>query len=68
MSSKSNDRAVGVILAGGKGKRLRPLTYYFQKCMIPVGSLQKPLLEYILMLLKKHSILNLKMCKYRLYR
>ena len=61
MSSKSNDRVVGVILAGGKGKRLRPLTYYFQKCMIPVGSLQKPLLEYILMLLKKHSILNLKL-------
>ena len=31
-------RVVGVVLAGGEGRRLRPLTYYFQKCMIPIGS------------------------------
>jgi len=48
-------------LAGGEGKRLRPLTYYFQKCMIPVGSRQKPLLEYILLLLKKHGIVDVKL-------
>lgn len=53
--------AVGVILAGGEGKRLRPLTYYFQKCMIPVGSSQKPLLEYIVMLMKKHGIKQTKL-------
>jgi len=44
------------VLCGGKGKRLRPLTYYFQKVMIPIGVSQKPLLEYILALLKKHGI------------
>ncbi len=44
-----------VILGGGKGKRLRPLTYYFQKVMIPIGSRQKPLLEYIIRLLKHHG-------------
>ncbi|MEM1945698.1 MAG: nucleotidyltransferase family protein [Candidatus Caldarchaeum sp.] len=37
-----------VVLCGGEGSRLRPLTYYFQKAMIPVGREQKPLLEYIL--------------------
>lgn len=37
-----------VILCGGEGSRLRPLTYYFQKTMIPVGRDQRPLLEYIL--------------------
>ena len=52
---------VGVVLAGGEGKRLRPLTYYFQKCMIPVGSRQKPLLEYILLSLKKHGIVDTKL-------
>ena len=52
---------VGVVLAGGEGKRLRPLTYYFQKCMIPVGSCQKPLLEYILVHLRKHGIVDAKM-------
>jgi mannose-1-phosphate guanylyltransferase len=46
----------GIILAGGEGRRLRPLSYYFQKCMIPVGSRQKPLLEYIIRLLKYHGI------------
>ncbi len=46
----------GVILAGGKGLRLRPLTYYFQKCMIPVGSSQKPLLEYVIRLMRYHGI------------
>ena len=45
-----------VIPAGGEGVRLRPLTYYFQKCMLPVGSSQKPLLEVILSLLRKHGI------------
>ena len=46
----------GVILCGGKGKRLRPLTYYFQKTMIPVGKNQKPLLEYIVKLFRHHGI------------
>ena len=46
----------GVILAGGQGKRLRPLSYYFQKCMIPIGHQQKPLLEYVIRLLAQHQI------------
>ncbi len=46
----------GIVLAGGEGKRLRPLSYYFQKCMIPVGHNQKPLLEYIIRLLSYHNI------------
>lgn len=44
-----------VVLCGGEGSRLRPLTYYFQKTMIPVGRQQKPLLEYILRHLKFHG-------------
>ncbi|ABL77523.1 nucleotidyltransferase family protein [Thermofilum pendens] len=46
----------GVVLCGGEGKRLRPLTYYFQKAMIPVGTQQKPLLEYIVRLLAYHGL------------
>ena len=46
----------GAILCGGEGRRLRPLTYYFQKTMIPIGSKQKPLLEYIVKLLRYHGI------------
>jgi len=49
-------RTVGVVLCGGEGKRLRPLSYYFQKAMIPIGTLQKPLLEYIIRLMKYHGI------------
>lgn len=57
----NNKNVVGVVLAGGEGKRLRPLTYYFQKCMIPIGSLQKPLLEYILVHLKRHGIVDARL-------
>lgn len=46
----------GVILAGGEGTRLRPLTYYFQKCMMPVGFEQRPVLEYIIRLFEYHGI------------
>ena len=49
----------GIILAGGQGKRFRPLTYYFQKCMIPVGEEQKPVLEYIIRLFTHHNIKDL---------
>jgi len=38
------------------GSRLRPLTFYFQKAMIPVGPKQRPLLEYIIRLMKYHGI------------
>ncbi len=44
------------MLAGGKGTRLRPITYYIQKTMIPIGHNQKPLLEYIVSLLRFHDV------------
>jgi len=46
----------GLILCGGTGTRLRPITYYFQKTMIPIGLKQKPLLEYVVRLLSFHGI------------
>lgn len=49
----------GLILCGGPGTRLRPITYYLQKAMIPIGLRQKPLLEYVVRLLKFHGILDL---------
>lgn len=49
----------GVILCGGEGRRLRPLTYYFQKTMIPIGSRQKPLLEFIVKLFRYNNIRDL---------
>ncbi len=49
----------GIVLCGGKGTRLRPLTYYIQKTMVPVGVKQKPLLEYVVRLFKFHGIKDL---------
>jgi len=43
-----------IIMAGGFGTRLLPLTYFKPKPMIPI--LGKPILEYILQLLKRHGI------------
>lgn len=48
--------AKGLVFCGGPGVRLRPITYYFQKTMLPIGPRQKPLLEYVVRLLKFHGI------------
>ncbi len=46
--------ADAIILAGGKGKRLRPLTDNIPKCLVPVN--RKPLLEYQRDFFKKHGV------------
>jgi mannose-1-phosphate guanylyltransferase len=42
-----------MILAAGKGTRVRPITYTIPKPLIPI--LQKPVMEFLLELLKKHG-------------
>jgi mannose-1-phosphate guanylyltransferase len=46
----------GIVIAGGFGTRFKPLTNYLQKCMIPIGDKEKPILEYIIRLYKFHRI------------
>jgi mannose-1-phosphate guanylyltransferase len=43
-----------LILVGGEGTRLRPLTYTVPKAMLPI--LNKPFLEHVIQYLKKHNI------------
>jgi mannose-1-phosphate guanylyltransferase len=43
-----------VILVGGEGTRLRPLTYAIVKAMVPV--LNKPFIEYVIRHLSNHNI------------
>jgi len=56
MSGDISQGLTGVVFCGGAGVRLRPLTYYVQKTMIPIGTNEKPLLEYIVRLLRHHGI------------
>jgi mannose-1-phosphate guanylyltransferase len=49
------------VLCGGRGERLRPLTDYFQKAMVPVGEKKRPLLEYIVRLLAFHRVESITM-------
>lgn len=42
-----------MILAAGKGTRIRPITYTIPKPMIPI--LQKPVMEFLVELLRKHG-------------
>jgi mannose-1-phosphate guanylyltransferase len=44
------------ILCGGRGERLKPLTDYFQKVMIPIGPKKLPLLAYTIALIRHHGI------------
>jgi mannose-1-phosphate guanylyltransferase len=54
------------ILCGGEGTRLRPLSSYFQKTMIPIGPKRRPLLEYSVRLFVHHGIKDLVLlCGYR---
>ncbi|MFC4767611.1 sugar phosphate nucleotidyltransferase [Effusibacillus consociatus] len=46
-----------VIMAGGKGTRLRPLTCHLPKPMVPL--LDRPCMEYIIDLLKRHGITDI---------
>src|SRR6266852_4341007 len=43
-----------VVMAGGEGTRLRPLTAHRPKPLAPV--LNKPIMEHIILLLKEHGI------------
>ena len=45
-----------VILSGGQGTRVRPLTYILPKPMIPI--VERPLISYLFSLLKKHNFLE----------
>jgi mannose-1-phosphate guanylyltransferase/phosphomannomutase len=47
----------GVIMAGGFGTRLKPLTINRPKPMVPVAN--RPIMEHIVALLKKHGITEL---------
>lgn len=49
-----------IILAGGKGTKLRPYTYEIPKPLLPVHG--KPLLEYTLINLKRSNIKNVIIC------
>jgi mannose-1-phosphate guanylyltransferase len=46
-----------VILAGGLGTRLRPLTFFLPKPMLPLGD--KPVLEHLILWLKRHGITDI---------
>lgn len=46
-----------VILAGGRGVRLRPLTYTIPKPLLPVG--ERPILEEVIERLKPHDLRDL---------
>ena len=43
-----------VVMAGGEGSRLRPLTSQRPKPLVPVGG--RPIMEHILLLLRRHQV------------
>jgi NDP-sugar pyrophosphorylase family protein len=57
-SKVSNIRAV--ILAGGKGTRLRPLTAVFPKPLVPLGN--KPVIEILLRRLASSGLMDVTIC------
>ena len=49
-----------IILAGGRGKRLRPITDYFPKPLIPIKNI--PIIEWQIKYLKKFNISEVIIC------
>ncbi|MDD5289516.1 MAG: NDP-sugar synthase, partial [Dehalococcoidales bacterium] len=58
------DKVKAVILVGGQGTRLRPLTYNTPKPMVPVLNL--PFLEHVIRNLKEHDITEIVMAQHYL--
>lgn len=56
------DRVVAVIMAGGRGRRLMPLTDELPKPMLPVGG--RPMLEWVLDGLKRYGITNIRIASH----
>ncbi len=54
-----------VILVGGRGERLKPLTDTSPKPMVPVKG--KPVLQYQIELLKQHGVRNIVLCGHYLF-
>jgi mannose-1-phosphate guanylyltransferase len=55
---------IGVILVGGEGTRLRPLTYHTPKSMLPVAN--RPFLEHQIEHLRRHGVERIRLaCGYR---
>ncbi|CAA6809079.1 MAG: Mannose-1-phosphate guanylyltransferase (EC) [uncultured Sulfurovum sp.] len=52
-NSEKEYRMKAVILAGGKGTRVRPLTYMLPKPMVPI--VERPIMSFLLDLLKRHD-------------
>jgi len=61
---KSKQGLKAVILVGGEGTRLRPLTYHTPKPMVPVLNL--PFLEHVIRNLKEHNITEIVMAQFYL--
>lgn len=55
-----SDQIQAIILAGGKGTRMRPLTYEIPKTMLPIK--KKPILEYLIQLLRDANIKDIIVC------
>src|SRR5215470_6849561 len=51
-----------VVMAGGFGTRLRPLTAHLPKPLVPVGNV--PIMEHIVRLLKRHGFTDLAVLLY----
>jgi NDP-sugar pyrophosphorylase family protein len=56
-----HSKTEAAVLCGGRGERLRPLTDYFQKTMIPIGPKKLPLLLYVISLLEHHGVNRITM-------
>ena len=59
MNKNDVENVTALIMAGGKGTRLRPLSHYFQKAMIPIGGRFKPVIEYIIRNIVLHNITDI---------
>lgn len=60
MAQKNKTSVRAVILAGGKGTRLKPLTAVFPKPLVPLGN--KPILEILLRRLASSGLTDVTIC------
>lgn len=60
MHIESGNSMQGVILAGGRGKRLKPITDYVPKPLVPINNV--PIIEWQIKYLKKFGVREIIIC------
>ncbi|ETW93701.1 MAG: hypothetical protein ETSY2_50960, partial [Candidatus Entotheonella gemina] len=58
-STSLGNETTAMVLCGGQGTRMQPITFLMRKEMLPIGPNRRPILEYVIQHLRSYGIRNI---------